>query len=126
MKNFAWTSLYNCLYIISSENKDIASLESPVFEIFEDLDTRITVGLNDQSLSFFLSQGWINEGAKGELSRFRDFVNKIDSKHWNADDFDHLEDWTLARDWAVSLMHKLKMEKNGWNSDGETVIYTKG
>lgn len=126
MKNFAWTSLYNCLYLISSLYKDIASLESPVFEIFEDLDTRITVGLNDQSLSFFVSQGWIDESLKGELSRFKDFVNRIESKYWNADDFDHLEDWRLAREWANSLMRKLKMEKNGWNSDGETIIYTKG
>jgi|LakMenEpi03Aug12_release.lakeMendotaPanAssembly.Ray.scaffolds.fasta_scaffold884687_2 hypothetical protein len=125
MKGFAWTSLYNCLYLISSQYEDIASLESPVFEIFEDLDTRISVGLNDESLSFFEDQGWINDDMKGELSRFRDFVNKIDSKYWNADDFDYLEDWRLARDWATSLMRKLKMEKSGWDSDGTTVIYTK-
>lgn len=125
MKDFAWTSLYNCLYVISSHYEDIASLESPVFEIFEDLDTRITVGLNDESLSFFTGQGWINEDMKGELLRFRDFVNKIDSRYWNANDFDCLEDWGFARDWATSLMRKLKMEKSGWDPDGTTVIYTK-
>lgn len=125
MKDFAWTSLYNCLYLISSQYEDIASLESPVFEIFEDLDTRITVGLNDESLSFFTGHGWINEDMKGELLRFRDFVNTIDSKYWNANDFDYLEDWGLARDWATSLMRKLKMEKSGWDPDGTAVIYTK-
>ena len=125
MKNFAWTSLYNCLYLVSSRYKDIVSLQSPIFEVFEDLDTRIAVGLNDENLSFFVSEGWINESVKGELSQFRDFVNSIQSTYWNASDFDHLEDWKLARDWAAVLMTKLKMERRGWNSDGEVVIYSK-
>jgi len=124
MKNFAWTSLYNCLYLISSQYKDIAPLQSPVFDVFEDLDTRITVGLNDESLSFFVSEDWINKDVKGELLNFRFFLNKIEPKHWNEDDFDHLEDWRMAREWAIALMKKLKMTNKGWNSDGEVVIYS--
>ncbi|HTF18214.1 MAG TPA: hypothetical protein VK658_09095 [Chryseolinea sp.] len=124
MNNFLWTSLYNCLYLISSRYREIESLQSPVFEIFEDLDTRTGIGLSDESLSVFLSEGRISEVMKEELSRFKDFLNKIESKYWNAHDFDHLEDWRLARAWAATLMQKLKMEKNGWNSDGEVVIYT--
>jgi len=126
MRNKAWIALYNCLYLVSSHYRDIVSLESPVFEIFEDLDTRVIVGLNDESLSFFLKEGWISEGMRKELSRFRDFVNNIDSKYWNEEDFDHLEDWNLAREWATTLMGKLGLKNRGWNSDGETIIYTNG
>ncbi len=64
-----------------------------------------------------MSQGWINEGMKGELSQFRDFLNKIESKYWNANDFDHLEDWKLARDWATALMQKL-----GWRRKVGTLM----
>ena len=125
MKDFAWTSLYNCLYLISSEYEDIVSLKSPVFEIFEDLDTAIAVGLNDENISYFAGKGWITEEIKGELLQFRDFVDRIDPKYWNENDFDHLEDWKLARVWASSLMKKIKMERRGWNSDGSFILYTK-
>ena len=125
MKKFPWTSLYNCLYLVSSHYGDIASLESPVFEVFEDLDTRITVGLNDQSLASFVSEGRFSEAIKNELSQFRDFINNIDSKYWNTVDFDHLEDWKLARDWATTLMGKLNMKRSGWDSSGEMLIPAK-
>ncbi|HEY9046885.1 MAG TPA: hypothetical protein VIN08_13370 [Ohtaekwangia sp.] len=126
MINKAWIALYNCLFLVSSRYREIASLESPIFEIFEDLDTRLIVGLNDESLEIFLKEGWINDGMRRELSQFRDFVNNIDSKYWNAEDFDHLEDWNLAREWAITLMSKLGFKNKGWNSNGETIIYTQG
>ena len=122
MKNYAWVSLYNCLYLISSNYKDIVQLESNVFEIFEDLDTRLSVGLNAQSLSAFVHEGWIDNEIEKTLSRFRDFVNEIDSQHWNANDFDHLEDWKIARGWANNLMIKLNLKNRGWDSSGETVM----
>jgi hypothetical protein len=124
MSSFLWTSLYNCLHLISSRYEEIESLQSPVFEIFEDLDTRAGVGLSDESLSVFLNEGRIDKVMKGELLRFRDFLHGIESKYWNSNDFDHHQDWELARAWAVILMQKLRMKKKGWNSDGESVMYT--
>ena len=120
----AWVSLYNCLYVTSSKYKDIAHLESRVFEIFEDLDSAILVGLEETTLSFFIEQEWITSELKTELASFRDHLNAIPSKNWNADDFDHLEDWKLVREWSVALMQKLKMDRRGWNSDGTAIIYT--
>jgi len=120
-----WVDLYNCLYIISSKYHEISLLQSPIFEIFEELDSKIIMGLSETSLTFFYSEGWIDDSIRKELAKFRDYVNSIPSMHWNADDFDYLEDWGLARDWAISLMKKMKMEKNGWNSNGEIIIYTK-
>jgi len=121
----AWTFLHNCLYLVSSGYSDITHLDSPVFEIFDELDSAIIGGLNERTLSFFISKCWINENEKRELEKFRDHVNKIDGRNWNPDDFDNLEDWKLARDWANALMSRLKMKKDGWNSEGKIVIYTK-
>lgn len=125
MRNQAWTAVYNCLYLTSSRYNEVAFLESPVFEVLNELDTELIVGFNDQSLSHFVKAGLVDESMSNELSRFRDFVMKIDRQHWNTEDFDHLEDWNLARDWATSLMKKLRLEKKGWNADGEVIIYTK-
>lgn len=125
MKIKAWTDLYNCLYLTSSHYKDVAFLESPILQVLDELETRMMMGLNDQSLNLFINEGLIDESMKSELSRFRDFVMKIDGHYWNTEDFDHLEDWNLARDWAKSLMKKLKLEKKGWDSSGEVVIIPK-
>ncbi len=124
MRNYAWISLYNCLYLISSRYKDIANLQSQVFDIFEDLDTRISIALNEQSLSFFVREGWIDEDIKRNLVKFKDFIDKIDSRHWNANDFDYHEDWEMARSWANNLMNKLNLKNRGWDSSDETIIYT--
>ncbi len=121
----AWGYLYNCMYLTSSWYGEIAYLESPIFEIFDELDSTIIGGLNERTLSFFQEKGWIGDTLRKELIRFKQHINSIDAQYWNPDDFDNLEDWKLARDWAKALMGKLKMKKGGWNSEGQVVIYTK-
>ena len=98
---------------MSSSYKDVAHLESLVFEIFDEIDSTIIGGLNETTLSFFLAEGWIDENTRRELAQFRDHINKIDSQYWNPDDFDYLEDWKLARDSANVLTSKLKIKKEG-------------
>jgi hypothetical protein len=120
----SWVFLYNCLYVISSKYSEIAHLESPVFELFDELDSAIIGGLNERSLSFFMDQHWVDQTLKEELIRFRDYLNGISPEYWNAKDFDGSEDWRIARGWACLLMEKLNMRRNGWNSEGSVVIYT--
>ena len=69
--------------------------------------------------------GIISDEIAGELNRLNDFVMKIKGEYWNEDDFDHSEDWNLARRWADSLMQKLGMQKKGFDSHGEFITYLK-
>jgi hypothetical protein len=124
MKDKRWIDLYNCLYLASSTYEEVSFLESPVFEVLDELETRMRMGMSEDSLTYFLSEGLINDVNGQELAKFRDFVFAIDSKHWNPTDFNYYQDWKLVKDWAIALLKKLGIEKNGWNSDGEVVIYT--
>jgi 3-methyladenine DNA glycosylase Tag len=123
VKNHAWTYLYNCLYLTSSSYKELEPLESSILQVLDELETNATVGLNQKYLDSYQEEGLINLEIKDELSRFRDFIFNIDSKHWNPKDFDHAEDWQLARKWANSLMKKMNLKKRGFDDHG-IVIYT--
>jgi hypothetical protein len=117
--------LYNCLYLVSLEYDQISHLESQTFEIFDELDTTITGGLNERALIFILDKEWIDTSTKNELENFREYLNGIDAQRWNLNDFNYYEDWTIAREWANTLIEKLNMKKNGWCPSGKIDIYTK-
>jgi hypothetical protein len=121
----AWVHLYNCLYLVSSEYDQISHLESQTFEIFDELDTTIIGGLNERALILFLDKEWIDTSTKKELENFREYLNGIDAQRWNPKDFNYYEDWTIAREWANTLLEKLNIKKNGWCSSGKVNIYTK-
>ena len=125
-KKTVWTDLCNCFYVVSHPYSDIAYLESPVFEVFDDLDTSIIMGLREESLSFFVTEGWIDEAMKEELSRFRDHLERIENRYWNPEDFDRWEDWVSARNWAKALVSKLGLKNDGWDSTGTKFYYTEG
>lgn len=118
-----WIHLYNSLFVVSSTYREIAYLETPIFELFDELDTSISMGLSEQSLSFFRDEGWIDKQTASELGRFRDFLRRMPIETWNSSDFDSSEDWILARKWATDIMTKLKMNKRGWDSTGEVTIF---
>jgi hypothetical protein len=121
----SWIYLYNCLYIASSNYTEIKYLESPIFEVLDELETMIEASLRKDTLDFFEKNQWIDRKLREELEKFYDYVDNIAAKHWNIKDFDEHEDWNLTREWAKSLMKKLGMEKNGWDSTGEKTIYLK-
>ena len=116
--------LYNGLYAISSNYKDLEHLESPIFEVMDEIDSCIVTGFSDQALQNYSDSG-IEDGTVNELRRFRDFVGKIDNEYWNPDDFDSYEDWKIARSWATSLLGKLGMTKRSWNTGNTKIVYTK-
>ncbi|MDN5204927.1 hypothetical protein QQ008_26290 [Fulvivirgaceae bacterium BMA10] len=121
-KGTVWIDLYNCLYLVSSKYNEVEYLESPIFEIFDELDSSIINGLSMESLKFFLENDWITEEQKKELNQFKQYLVGIDDKYWNKIDFDLQEDWLFLKKWSISLMDKLGMKKKGWDSDGEQVI----
>ena len=106
--------LYNGLYAISSNYKDLEHLESPIFEVMDEIDSCIVTGFSAQALRNYSDSG-IED----------DFIDKIDNEYWNPHDFDNYEDWTIARSWATSLLGKLGMTKKSWNTGSTKIVYTK-
>ena len=119
-----WGDLYNTLFVISSSFQDLQNLQNPYFDVLDELDSAIINGLNDTSLIFFLEQGWIEDDMYRELLAFRSEIEKLDNILWNHNDFDNHEDWIFLRNWSKALLKKFKIKKDGWNSDGEIVIFT--
>jgi len=117
-----WINLYNTLFVISSMYEDLQHLESSVFEVLDELESSIADGLRQKSLNFYRENNWIDEDQEKELQKFHQFLDGIDAKYWNEYDFDNSEDWILARAWAKSIIQKLDIKMNGWNSTGEIVI----
>ncbi|MGB3513540.1 MAG: hypothetical protein WBA93_30885 [Microcoleaceae cyanobacterium] len=98
-------------------------MNSPIFEVLDELETLLCTVFESDVLNQFQENGWINETVKTELIQFYQHVDKIENCYWNPIDFDNYEDWVIAKNWALSLMEKLKMERQGWDSSGSTVIY---
>lgn len=119
-----WVNLYNCLYILSSNFCEIEYLNSPIFEVFDELETALYMGLKEDSLNQFLSEKWIDLELKEELNNLRNFVDNIEPKLWNSDKFDSHEDWKLVKKWSSNLLSRLSMKKKGWNNTGEIIIYS--
>ncbi|WP_436516253.1 hypothetical protein [Ekhidna sp. To15] len=115
--------LYNGLYAISSYYEDLKHLESPVFEVFDEIDSCITVGFSDQSILYYLKNKIVDKALADELRKFKEHVEKIDAEYWNDYDFNKIEDWEIARKWAHSLLEKLGMERQGWDDSSTTNIY---
>ena len=111
------------MYLSSSNYSEVSSLNSPIFEVLDELETLLYTAFRIDVLNQFQENGWIDEIIKAELIQFHDYVDKIENRYWNPNDFDRHEDWVLARKWANSLMNKLNMKKQGWDSSGSTVIY---
>lgn len=123
MKKKGALFLYNGLYAISSYYKDLKHLESPIFEIFDEIDTCIEVAFNEQSFSYFLEKEIVDNSLVQELRKFKEHIGRIDAEYWNEYDFDKVEDWEIARKWASSLLDKLGMERQGWDDSRTTNIY---
>ena len=123
-KESVWIDLYNALYIMSSKYKDIQHLESPVFDVFEELDTAIMNGLKDSNLALYFEEEWITLTLYQEFKKFGEYINSISSELWNESDFDKHPDWELARKWAVSLLSKIGEKKRGWDSTGDTIVFS--
>ncbi|WP_422003552.1 hypothetical protein [Roseivirga pacifica] len=117
-----WINLYNALFVISSRYADLKHLESPVFEVLDELESSIVDGLRQESLNYYLDNKWIDDREKDELIKFRQHLDSINTEQWNKYDFDSSEDWNLARSWAKSLMVRLGIKNNGWNSTGEIIM----
>ena len=121
-ENSVWVDLYNCLFILSSDSKELEKLASPIFEPFDELELAMINGLKDSSLNLFLEYDWIDKSTKDELVKFRDFVNKINAELWNFDDFASHEDWSFAKKWALYFLNMLGEERRGWDSTGESIV----
>lgn len=115
--------LYNGLFAISSYYKDLKYLESPIFEVMDEIDSCIITGFTKQALRNYLKSG-IDPKVVEEIGKFGEFVNKIENKYWNPDDFDNYDDWKLAREWASNLLNLLGWKKKSWDDSETTVIYT--
>ncbi|MEL7005423.1 MAG: hypothetical protein AAFN93_22225 [Bacteroidota bacterium] len=122
-RNSVWVDLYNTLFLVSSNYGEIKHLESPIFEVLDELETVLYTAFRLDVLNQFQENGWIDEVIKTELVQFYNHVDKIENSRWNSIDFDNYEDWVIAKKWAKSLMNKLNMDRQGWDSTGSTVIY---
>lgn len=122
--NFSWIYLYNCLYLTSSRYDEVRHLESNIFEVMDELETALHVGMHEDRLDEHVKEGLINEERRIELGNFRNYVLAIEPHLWNPEEFDRSDDWDLARKWANTLLMKLNLKKRGWDSSGEYVIYT--
>lgn len=119
-----WVDLYNGLYILSSSEEIIRQMETPIFEVLDELDTALEMGFSQQSLESFYDYGWINHSALKELQSFNRVIHKIDLKFWNLSDFLEEEDWLIIREWSKKIFHTLNMKDNGFDSTGIQIIYT--
>ena len=114
--------LYNGLFAISSQYKDLEHLESPIFEVMDEIDSCIVTGFSEQAFENYYRSG-IDLEIINELRSFGEFVDKIENQYWTPEHFDQYEDWEIARKWAYKLMKKLGMRRNGWYSSGTNIIY---
>lgn len=115
--------LYNALYAISSSYKDLEYLESPIFNIMDEIDSCISAGFCEQALSNY-SKGGLHDELVSEIGEFGKCVSRIENEYWNPYDFDNYEGWRSARDWAKSLRKKLGMMNKGWYNSGSIVLWT--
>lgn len=70
-----WINLYNTLFLISYCYDELKCLESPIFEVLDELETSLINGLRDEALDFYESKSWIDSSVKTELINFRNHVN---------------------------------------------------
>ena len=119
----AWVYLYNCLYMTSCSFAELAPLESPILQIFDELETQYVRAFHPQAISNRIAEGLVDPELSRELTSLYEFVFKIDIVYWNESDFDNFDDWKFARRWSSTLMQKLGMERKGLDTSGEFVTY---
>jgi hypothetical protein len=121
-KSTGFVFLYNGLYAISSKYSELAHLESPIFEVMDEIESCIYTGFNQSALENYKQSG-VQSEVVHEIGKFGEFVLSINSENWNPHNFENDDDWQLARKWAESLLDKIGMERSGWNDGNTKIIY---